>query len=95
MSSPLGCPLAAGTAPRPRAAQRRARVAAAPPRAFKGGEAEQAPKQEQRQAPQPTSAVTFKVARHLAYGQVLKVVGGPAELGAWDVDAAPGAGRWW
>ena len=86
--SRLGCPLAAGTPRRPRAARR---AAPPPPRAFKGGEGE--PARERQQPAQPAAAVTFKAARHLPYGQVLKVVGGAPQLGDWDVGAAPGEPR--
>jgi len=33
--------------------------------------------------------VTIRCKQHCEFGQVLKVVGAPAEFGAWDVAAAP------
>lgn len=38
----------------------------------------------------PCASVTFKACRRVAYGQVLKVVGDLAQLGAWDCEQAPG-----
>ncbi|KAI3431721.1 hypothetical protein D9Q98_004763 [Chlorella vulgaris] len=38
---------------------------------------------------EPTAAVTLKACRRLAFGQVLKVVGGTSEMGDWDPNAAP------
>jgi hypothetical protein len=38
----------------------------------------------------PTAPVTFRVAHRVAFGQVVKVVGEPQELGAWNAKDAPG-----
>lgn len=44
---------------------------------------------------EPTAAVTLKACRRLQFGQVLKVVGGTAEMGDWDPTAAPGEEQGW
>lgn len=43
----------------------------------------------QRTGP-PAAVVTFRARRKLKYGQVLKVVGGPPQMGGWDCGRAPG-----
>lgn len=43
----------------------------------------------------PGAFVTFRAQRKVKYGQVLKLVGSPSELGGWDCAKAPGeAGAW-
>lgn len=65
-------------------------------RAFKGeGSDEPAHKQRQQAGQQQAAGgaaatVTFKASRHVAFGQVLKVVGSAPQLGAWDCEQAPG-----
>jgi len=43
-----------------------------------------------RRSSGPAASVTFRAQRKLKYGQVLRLVGNPAEMGNWDCAKAPG-----